>query len=48
MTEAKTGVLYGFPLDEIPNSAWDSATTELLAADWAKFVAGIRQDTTHD
>lgn len=48
MTEAKTGVLYGFPLDEIPNGAWDSATTELLATHWAKFVAGIRQDTTHD
>ncbi len=48
MTEAQAAVLYGFPLDEVRNGAWDTTVAELLAADWTKFVAGIRQDITYD
>ncbi len=48
MTEAQAAVLYGFPLDEVRNGAWDTTAAELLAADWTKFVAGIRQDITYD
>jgi len=48
MTEAQAAVLYGFPLDEVRNGAWNSASAELLAADWSKFVVGIRQDITYD
>ena len=48
MTASQAPVLYGFPLDEVRNGAWDSEAAELLAADWTKFVAGIRQDITYD
>ena len=48
MTEAQAAVLYGFPLDEVRNGAWNTAAAELLAADWSKFVVGIRQDITYD
>lgn len=48
MTEAQAGVLYGFALDEVRNGAWDASAAELLAADWSKFVTGIRQDITYD
>lgn len=40
--------LYGYGLDESFNGAWDSSVAELLAADWSKFVVGIRQDITFD
>ncbi len=39
--------LYGYPLDEVDNGAWDESQAELLAADWSKFVIGVRQDFTY-
>ncbi|MCT1363315.1 phage major capsid protein [Microbacterium sp. p3-SID131] len=38
--------LYGYPLNEVTNGAWDSEEARLLAADFRKFVVGIRQDIT--
>jgi HK97 family phage major capsid protein len=38
--------LYGFPLNEVDNGAWVEAMAEILAADWNKFVVGVRQDIT--
>lgn len=38
--------LYGLPLNEVTNGAWDPAAAKLLAADWSKLVVGIRQDIT--
>lgn len=40
--------LYGFPLNEVRNGAWDPEAAELLAADWDKVVVGVRQDITYD
>lgn len=40
--------LYGYPLNEVMNGSWESDTATLLAADWSKFVVGIRQDITYD
>lgn len=40
------GNLYGYPLNEVTNGAWQSSTAELLAADWSKFIVGVRQDIT--
>lgn len=48
MTESQASVLYGYPLNEVRNGAWNAAAAELLAADWSKFVVGIRQDITYD
>lgn len=38
--------LYGYPLNEVTNGAWDADAATLLAADWRKFVVGVRQDIT--
>lgn len=38
--------LYGFPLSEVDNGSWDADVAELVAADWSKFIIGIRQDIT--
>jgi len=38
--------LYGYQLNEVTNGAWDSEQAELLAADFSKFVVGVRQDIT--
>lgn len=38
--------LYGYPLNEVMNGAWDSDEATLLGADWRKFVVGVRQDIT--
>ena len=40
--------LYGYPLNEVRNGAWNSEAAELLAADWSKVVVGVRQDITYD
>lgn len=40
--------LYGFPLNEVRNGAWNATAAELVAADWNKIVVGIRQDVTFD
>ncbi len=40
--------LYGFPLNEVNNGVWDENVADLLAADWSKFVIGVRQDITYD
>ncbi|RSX53945.1 phage capsid protein [Bifidobacterium goeldii] len=39
--------LYGYPLNEVKNGAWDPTKAVLLAADWSKFVVGVRQDMTY-
>lgn len=40
--------LYGFSLDEVRNGSWVNESAELIAADWNKFIIGIRQDITYD
>ena len=40
--------LYGYPLSEVTNGAWHSEAATLLAADWSKFVVGVRQDITFE
>lgn len=38
--------LYGYPLNEVLNGSWDTDDAVLVAADWSKFVVGVRQDIT--
>jgi HK97 family phage major capsid protein len=40
--------LYGFPLNEVDNGAWDADKAAIIAADWSRFVIGMRQDITFD
>ena len=39
--------LYGYPLNEVMNGAWDADAAELIALDWTKQLIGIRQDVTY-
>ena len=39
--------LYGYPLNEVDNGAWDTTKAVLLGADWSNFVVGLRQDITY-
>ena len=40
--------LYGYPLNEVRSGVWDASKAKLIAADWSKFVIGVRQDVTFD
>lgn len=40
--------LYGYPLNEVVNGAWDSKEAVLVGADWSKVMIGVRQDVTYD
>ncbi len=38
--------LYGFPMAECENGAWDDALARVIHGDWSKSMVGIRQDIT--
>lgn len=40
------GTLYGYPLNELSNGAWNATEAELIAGDWSKAIVGLRQDIT--
>lgn len=40
--------LYGYPLNEVENGSFDTDVATLIAADWSKFIVGVRQDITYD
>lgn len=46
---ASTGTsgLYGLPLNEVENGAWDNAKATLIGADWSQFLVGVRKDMTY-
>jgi HK97 family phage major capsid protein len=48
LTAGTPSTLYGYPLHEVDNGAWDSGQAKLLAADWTRFVVGVRQDMTYE
>jgi HK97 family phage major capsid protein len=47
LAQGNPSSLYGYPLNEVKNGAWASDKAVLLAADWDKFVYGVRQDITY-
>lgn len=38
--------LYGFPLKEVANGAWDASEAEMIIGDWSKAIVGVRKDIT--
>lgn len=40
------GSLYGYPLHEVRNGAFNPAVADLIVGDWQKAIVGIRQDMT--
>lgn len=41
------GSLYGMPMQEVRNGAWDSTKMSVLGGDWSKLIIGVRQDITY-
>ena len=46
MQNGTGGNLYGYPLNEVANGAWNATEAELIAGDWSKAIIGMRQDIT--
>lgn len=46
LQNGRGGSLYGYPMSEVRNGAWDSSTADLLLGDWSKAIVGTRQDIT--
>lgn len=44
MQNGKGGNLYGYPMEEVTNGAWDASAADLLVGDWTKAIIGTRQD----
>lgn len=40
--------LYGYPMQEVKNGAWNATAAELMGVDWSKVIIGVRQDVTFD
>lgn len=48
LAEGSPSGLYGRPLNEVDNGAWNAEEATLLGVDWDKFIIGVRQDITFD
>ena len=46
MQNGTGGRLYGYPLSEVNNGAWDATKAQLIAGDWSKAIVGMRQDVS--
>lgn len=46
LQNGRGGSLYGYPLSEVMNGAWDPTAADLLLGDWSKAIIGTRQDIT--
>lgn len=46
LQNSRGGNLYGYPMTEVRNGAWDPTVADLLVGDWSKAIIGMRQDIT--
>lgn len=46
LQNGRGGSLYGYPLTEVSNGAWDPTVADLLLGDWSMAIIGMRQDIT--
>ena len=44
--DGRPASLYGRPMPEVLDGAWDSTRANLITGDWSKCIIGIRQDMT--
>lgn len=44
LTQPRRGSLYGLPLGETLNGAWDVTEAQLIGGDWSQSIVGVRQD----
>lgn len=43
---AQPATLFGYPMPEVLNGAWDNSEALLIGGDWEKSIVGVRQDIT--
>jgi HK97 family phage major capsid protein len=46
LQNGRGGSLYGYPLQEVSNGAWDPTVADMLLGDWSMAIIGQRQDIT--
>lgn len=46
LQNGKGGSLYGYPLQEVSNGAWDPTVADMVCGDWNMALLGLRQDVT--
>jgi HK97 family phage major capsid protein len=46
LQNGRGGTLYGYPLAEVANGAWDPTVGDLVLGDWNMAMIGMRQDIT--
>lgn len=46
LQNSRGGMLYGYPMEEVRNGAWDPTVADLLLGDWSMAIIGTRQDIT--
>lgn len=46
LQHGRGGLLYGYPLEEVANGAWDASVADLLLGDWTMAILATRQDIT--
>lgn len=44
LQNGRGGSLFGYPMSEVSNGAWDPTAADLLLGDWSKAIIGTRQD----
>lgn len=47
IAQGQPGTVYGRPLFDLKNGAWDSSLAHLIGGDWSKCLIGVRQDITY-
>lgn len=46
LQNGRGGSLYGYPLTEVANGAWDPTVADMVCGDWSMAIVGTRQDIT--
>lgn len=44
LQNGRGGSLFGYPMSEVVNGAWDPTAADLVLGDWSKAIIGTRQD----
>lgn len=48
VADGQPSTLYGYPVNELLNGAFDASAAKIIAVDWTKVILGIRRDVTFD
>lgn len=46
LQNGRGGSVFGYPMSEVTNGAWDPTVADMIVGDWSKAIIGTRQDIT--